>query len=91
MKEIKETRFLLNEDRFSQLCKVGHIRYQTISGSTDVTFYKVDILTLSKGEVVSKDLTDEILQFKLIDQLDQENIREIIKRSPIFYELSTQI
>jgi hypothetical protein len=91
MKEIKETKFLLNEDRFSQLCKVGYIRYQTNTGSTDVTFYKVDIITLSKGEVVSKDFTDEVLQFKLVEQLTQENIREIIKRSPIFNELSNQI
>ena len=91
MQEIKETRFLLNEDRFSQLCKVGSIRHQSPGGSTDVIFYKTDILALSKGEVVTKEFPDEILQFKLIEHLNNEDIREIVKRSPVFYELSNQI
>ena len=90
MKEIKETRFLLTEERFSQLCKVGFIRYQTNTGNTDINFYKQDIITLSKGEVVVKDLSDESLKFMLV-KLDSETIREIVKRSPIFYELSNQI
>lgn len=91
MQEIKQTRLLLNEDRFSQLCKVGSIRHTSPGGTTDVNFYKTDILALSQGQVVTKEFPDEILQFMLIDNLNNEDIREILKRSPVFYELSNQI
>ena len=90
MKEIKEIRNLLNEDRFSQLCKMGFIRYQTPSGTTDIHFYKQDIIALSNGDIVTKDFSDEVLKFMLA-KLDKETIIEILKRSPIFYELSNQI
>lgn len=90
MEDIKETKFLLTEDRFSQLCKVGFIRYQNSEGSQDIHFYKTDILSLSKGEIVTKDLNIEFLKFMLV-KLDEETIREIVKRSPIYYELSNQI
>lgn len=90
MSEIKETKFVLNEDRFSQLCKVGSIKYQTNLGTYEINFYKPDIISLSKGEIVTKELSDEVLKFLLVN-LDIETIREIVKRSPIFYELSNQI
>jgi hypothetical protein len=90
MSEIKEIRTLLTEDKFSQILKVGFIRHINPTGSTDVHFYKNDIINLSKGEIISKDFTDESLKFMLV-KLDAETIREMIKRSPIFYELSNQI
>jgi hypothetical protein len=90
MSEIKEIRTLLTEDKFSQILKVGFLRHSNPNGSTDVHFYKNDIINLSKGEIISKDFTDESLKFMLV-KLDAETIREMIKRSPIFYELSNQI
>jgi len=90
MSEIKEIRTLLTEDKFSQILKVGFLRHNTPTGSTDVHFYKHDIINLSKGEIVSKDFTGESLKFMLV-KLDEETIREMVKRSPIFYELSNQI
>jgi hypothetical protein len=90
MSEIKEIRTLLTVDRFSQILKVGFLRHITPTGSTDVHFYKHDIINLSKGEIVSKDFTDESLKFMLVN-IDAETIREMVKRSPIFYELSNQI
>ena len=90
MSEIKEIRTLLTEDKFSQILKVGFIRHSNPTGSTDVHFYKNDIINLSKGEIISKDFTDESLKFMLV-KLDAETIREMVKRSPIFYELSNQI
>ena len=90
MTEIKETRILLTEEKFSQLLKVGFIKHLTPSGNVDVYFYKPDIIALSKGEIVTKDYTDEVLKF-MLTKLDAETIREMVKRSPIFYELSNQI
>lgn len=90
MEQNNEIRILLNEDKFSQICKVGFIRYQSATGASDIHFLKHDILLLASEEIVSKDLDDQIIKFMMV-KLDKENIREIIKRSPIFYELSNQI
>jgi hypothetical protein len=89
MDEIKEIRTVLTEDRFSQLCKLGFIRHQTPTGVDIIQFYKQDIIDLSKGEIVTKK-SNQLLKYMLI-KLDLETIREIIKRSPIFYELSNEI
>lgn len=90
MNEVKEIRTLLTEDKFSQLLKVGFIRNKTAIGSTDLHFYKHDIISLTKGEIVSKDFTGESHKFMLVE-LDAETLREMVKRSPIYYELSNQI
>ena len=88
---MKETRILLTEDTFTQVCKAGFLKYQSpIMGKTDIYFYKHDIITLSNGEVVSKEYGDEVVKFMLQD-IGKELIREIIKRSPVYYELSTQM
>lgn len=89
--EEKEIRILLNEDSFTHLCKVGFLKHQSPElGKTDIHFYKVDIITLTKGEILTKEVGTEIFKFALAD-IGLEMIREIIKRSPIYYELSTQI
>ena len=49
----------------------------------DIHFYKVDILQLVKGEIVTKEMGNETFKFALQD-LGTEIIREIGKRSPIF-------
>lgn len=89
--ENKEIRILFNEDSFTNLCKIGFIKHQSPTiGRMDIHFYKHDIITLTKGEIVSKDIDTELFRFMLQD-LGSETIREIIKRSPIYYELSNQI
>lgn len=89
--ENKETRILFNEDSFTNLCKMGFIKHQSPAiGRFDLHFYKHDIIKLAKGEIVSKDVDAEVFKFMLQD-IGSETIREIIKRSPIYYELSNQI
>jgi hypothetical protein len=90
MEEKKEIRILLTEDSFTYVCKVGFLTHRSPElGKIDIHFYKKDILDIVKGEIVSKDLANESFKFALQD-LGTEYIREIVKRSPIFYELSTQ-
>lgn len=91
MEDIKEIRILLTEDSFTNLCKIGFIKHQTPElGRFDIQFYKLDITDLSKGKIVTKQFGNEVIKFMLQD-IGLETIREIIKRSPIYYELSNQI
>jgi len=91
MEEIKEIRILLTEDLFTQVCKVGYLKYKSVEfGTTDIHFYKVDILSLSKGEIITKEIGSDVFKYMLQD-IGLETIKEIIKRSPIYYELSNQI
>lgn len=90
MENIKEIRTLLTEDMFTHVCKVGFISIRSNDfGKTDIHFYKVDILNLAKGEIISKEMGTEVFKFALQD-IGLETIREIIKRSPVFHELSNQ-
>lgn len=90
MQEKKEIRILLTEDSFTYVCKVGFLTHRSPEfGKIDIHFYKKDIIDLAKSQIVTKDLSGEIFKFVLQD-LGLEYIREIIKRSPIFCELSTQ-
>lgn len=91
MEDIKEIRILLTEDSFTNLCKIGFIKHQTPElGRFDIQFYKLDITDLAKGKIVTKQFGNEVIKFMLQD-IGLETIREIIKRSPIYYELSNQI
>lgn len=87
----KEIRTLFTEDSFTNLCKIGCLKqhHQTI-GTFDITFYKHDILSLCKGEIVTKDVSGLPYKFMLQD-IGMENIIEIVKRSPIYYELLDQL
>lgn len=89
--ENREIRILFNEDSFTNLCKMGFIKHQSPTlGRFDIHFYKHDILSLTKGEIVSKDIDTELFRFMLQD-IGTETIKEIVKRSPIYYELSNQL
>jgi len=86
-----EIRILFTEDTFTNLCKNGFIKHQSpTQGRLDIHFYKQDLLSLVKGEIVTKEIdTNEVMKFKL-QTLDVEQLREIVKRSPVYYELSNQ-
>jgi hypothetical protein len=89
--EKREIRTSLNEALFTNICKHGFIRHQsTLSGTYDVNFTRVDMRKLCKGEMLEKQTDDAVLKFALQD-LGSEMIREIVKRSPIFSELSQEI
>lgn len=89
--EKREIRTSLNEAMFTSICKHGFMKHQsTLSGTYDVRFTRVDMKQLCIGEVLEKQTDDAILKFGLQD-LGSELIREIIKRSPIYSELSQEI
>lgn len=90
MENIKEIRTILTEEMFTHVCKVGFISIRSNDfGKTDINFNRFDILQLVKGEIISKELGTEVFKFAL-QILDLEMIKEIVKRSPIFSELSNQ-
>lgn len=90
MENIKEIRTVLTEEMFTHVCKVGFISIRSNDfGKTDINFNKLDILQLVKGEIISKELGTEVFKFAL-QIIDAEMIKEIVKRSPIFSELSNQ-
>ena len=89
--EKREIRTSLNESMFTNMCKHGFIRHQsTLSGTYDVRFTRVDMKQLCMGEVLEKQTDDAVLKFALQD-IGSELIREIVKRSPIYSELSQEI
>jgi hypothetical protein len=89
--EKREIRTSLNEAMFTNICKHGFIRHQsTLTGTYDVSFTRIDMKQLCKGEVLEKQTDDAVLKFGLQD-IGSELIREIVKRSPIYSELSQEI
>jgi hypothetical protein len=89
--EKREIRTSLNESMFTNICKHGFIRHQsTLSGTYDISFTRIDIKHLCKGEVLEKQTDDAVLKLALQD-IGSELIREIVKRSPIYSELAQEI
>ena len=89
--EKREIRTSLNESMFTNICKHGFIRHQsTLSGTYDISFTRIDIKHLCKGEVLEKQTDDAVLKLAL-QNIGSDLIREIVKRSPIYSELSQEI
>jgi TRAP-type mannitol/chloroaromatic compound transport system substrate-binding protein len=87
---MKETRILLNETTFTNLCKMGYFTHLGELGTQNVTITKTDIKRLSKGEIISKDFSNETIKIALQD-IGFELVKEIIKRSPMFSEMYYEI
>ena len=88
---MKEIRNSLNEITFTNICKHGFIPHKSsISGIFDVFFNREDIKKLAKGEIIEKNADDAVLKFALQD-IGLDIIREVLKRSPIFSEISEEI
>lgn len=89
--EKKEIRTLFTESSFTNLCKNGFmIHNSTLSGKNQVDFTKEDIRILFNGKILEKEYDDAVLKFALQD-IGPESIKEILKRSPIYYALSEEI
>jgi hypothetical protein len=83
-----EIRIVLNESTFTNLVKKG-----TISDGTNlIQFTNRDMIELCKGKIVEKEiiLWTGNIEYKILLQQDisNENINEILKRSPIFSDLA---
>ena len=84
---MKETRILLTETTFTNLCKSGFIPQKSaMYGSIDLNITKEDMSVITKGDILSKDIGGELFKVALQD-IGFTLIREIIKRSPIYSEM----
>ena len=83
-----EKRILLTEGMFTGLCKMGFMKFEN---DTQITFTSREITQLCKGEVLDKSVIGwsetTIYQF-LLQDIEIDTINEILKRSPIFSDLS---
>lgn len=82
----QEINLNLNEPQFTKLCKMGYLVESSPSGTHYLNFTKADIMSLISGEVVKKFIDDKAVLFS-IPKIDGETVTEIVKRSPIYYEL----
>jgi len=81
----------LTESNFTHISKVGSLTYQNKQfGNSIINFHKTDIINLAKGQIVIKEIGVDSFQF-ILQFNDLETIKEIIKRSPIYYELSSEL
>ena len=88
--ESKKIKVVLNHMQFTQICKTGFMTTQEKNGRTDLTFSSSDMLTLCKGGLIEKEGLDQTYKFGIIN-IGSYDIKEILKRSPIFSGLSEQI
>ncbi len=83
---MKETRILLTEPMFINLCKKGY--YSTLNNS-DLYFTKEDIKLLATGKIVSKEESYVGIQWLfMLQDIGFDMIDEILKRSPIYMDLA---
>lgn len=83
-----EKRILLTEGMFTGLCKMGFMKFDN---DTQITFTSREITQLCKGEVLNKSVIgwSETTNYQfLLQDISFEMINEILKRSPIFSDLS---
>lgn len=86
----KKINISLSQPQFTQLCKAGFLTAQEKTGRIDIIFSSSDILALCKGSVIEKNGLDEIYKFGIIN-IDSYEIREIVKRSPMFSGIAESI
>jgi len=88
---MKETRILLTEATFTNLCKSGYFVHRSQSGgSIDIRITKSDMKVITSGQILEKDLGDEIIKIALQD-IGLELIREIVRRSPMYSDMYYEI
>jgi len=84
---MKETRILLTETTFTNLCKSGFISQKSpMYGSIDINITKSDMGEITKGDILTKNVGGELFKIALQD-IGLTLIREIIKRSPMYSEM----
>lgn len=81
--ESKKIKVPLTQPQFTQVCKAGFLSTQEKNGRADITFSSNDILTLCRGSFIEKQGLDETYKFGIMN-ISSYEIREIVKRSPMF-------
>jgi hypothetical protein len=84
----KEIKITLYESDFTNLCKIGYFSVKTESGTSDIRFTKNDIRTIINFDSVEKEVDGDSFIYSL-QMNDEELIREIVKRSPIYSDIIT--
>ncbi len=78
---MEDRKILLTEGMFTQICKHGFLRDQNQGRTEEIYFTKKDITDLIEGKIVEKP------GIQLMLGQTSENPRNIVKRSPIFFDL----
>jgi hypothetical protein len=87
---MKEIKILLTEPIFTNLCKKGYYTAVENNSKNDLYFTKEDIKLLTNGKVVTKEASYEQTNWMfMLQDIGIEIIVEILKRSPIYSEIST--
>ena len=77
----------LTQGIFTQLCKAGFYTVNTSeTGRFDLTFYSTDLLKLYNNEMVTKTLDNTTYNFMTVN-INNDDFKEIVKRSPMFSNL----
>lgn len=82
----------LNEPNFTFLCKNGHLVYGSGYDKKLIDISRMDMISLSKGEEIIKELFDINKKFTInIQGVESDMIKEIIRRSPIYSQIYYEI
>jgi hypothetical protein len=85
---MEEIRSSLNEPSFIQLCKTGNLTYGQGYNKIELNITSLDMVSLTKGEIIEKEITWDNKNFKIVLQdIGSDVIREIVRRSPIYSHL----
>ena len=78
----------LDEPNFTFLCKYGHLIYGHGYDKQIIDISKIDMISLSKGDVITKEIpaVDKIFNIAVQD-IGSDLIKEIIRRSPVYSHL----
>lgn len=86
---MKETRTLLTEPMFTNLCKKGYYTAVENNSKNDLYFTKEDIILLANGKIVTKEASYAQTNWCfMLQEIGSESIAEILKRSPIYSDLA---
>ncbi len=89
---MEEIRASLNEPSFIHLCKTGNITYGSGYDKIELNITSLDMASLTKGEVIEKEIIWDNKKFKIaLQDIGSNVIREIIRRSPIYSHLYYEI
>lgn len=81
---------VLNMAKFTHLCKFAFFVVNTETGRFDISIDSSDILKLCRNEIVEKLVYEKTYRF-VIDNISNEDLIEIIKRSTMFSGLAEKI
>lgn len=87
----QEIRILLTESTFTQMCKMGSIKYSLSEHEKyDFSISTMDIKQLVSGKIVTKTIENKIFLVTLQD-IGTEMMRDILMRSPVYSSIAYDI